>query len=202
MTTRLFLLLFLILGVSELSLAQQRGQGSSMRTSPKVEKPSFPASWVGEWQGTLAVDRGMREVMSTPFHLSIQPLEAGCYSWGIAYGEGKSDNRPYTMCPSDTTTATHWVIDEHNGILLDGYVHGNVFFSRFEVMGSLLFTRDELIGDTLYHEIITGPMAGTIATGDTVLQVETPEGIRNDSIPVVNSYKLPTRQWAKLTRQL
>lgn len=183
------------------AVAQKRSQGTSMRQSPKSEKPSFPIDWVGEWQGTLSVERGMTEVMSTPFHLSIQPLEKGCYTWGIAYGEGRSDNRPYTMCPKDTATATHWIIDEHNGIVLDGYVHGNVYFCRFEVMGNLLFTRDELIRDTLYHEIVTGPLSGASLTGDTVHRVETPEGIRNDSIPVVASYKLPTRQWAKLVRE-
>jgi len=171
-----------------------------MRQLVKIDTPSFPADWVGEWHGTLSVERGMTQVMTTPFHLSIQPLEEGCYTWGIAYGEGRSDNRPYTMCPSDTATLTHWVTDEHNGILLDGYVHGNVFFSRFEVMGNMLFTRDEMMGDTLYHEIVIGPIAGANSTGDTVLRVETNEGIRNDSIPEVNSYKLPTRQWAKLIR--
>ncbi len=180
--------------------AQRREQGTSIRQSPKIEKPSFPAAWVGEWHGTLSVERGMKEVMSTPFNLSIQPLENGCYTWGISYGEGKSDNRPYTMCPTDTTTLVHWIIDEHNGILLDGYVHGNVFFNRFEVMDNLLFTRDELKGDTLYHEIITGPLSGATTTGDTVISVETVDGIRNDSIPLVNSFVLPTRQWAKLTR--
>ena len=200
MTRLLFSLLFL-LGLATIVGAQRLSQGASMKESISIEKPSFPSAWIGEWQGVLLVERGMKEVMSTPFHLSIQPLEAGCYSWGISYGEGRSDNRPYTMCPSDTTTATHWIIDEHNGILLDGYVHGDVFFSRFEVMDNLLFTRDELIGDTLYHEIITGPLSKTTATGDTVLQVQTPEGIRYDSIPVVNSFVLPTRQWAKLVRQ-
>ncbi len=200
MATRLLILSAVLFYCLPFLIAQTNGQVTAMQSVSKIEKPNFPAAWVGEWQGILSVERGMKEVMSTPFHLSIQPLAEGCYTWGIAYGEAKSDNRPYTMCPTDTSTSVHWRIDEHNGILLDGYVHGDVFFSRFEVMNNLLFTRDELIGDTLYHEIISGPMTGVIATGDTVLQVKTPEGIRSDSIPVVNSFVLPTRQWAKLTR--
>jgi len=184
-----------------MAIAQQRSQGALVKQSPKLEKPSFPDQWVGEWQGELFVERGMQQVMRTPFHLSIQPLNEGCFTWGIAYGEGKSDSRPYTMCPKDTVTKAHWVIDEHNGIFLDGYVHGNVFYSRFEVMDNLLFTRDELIGDTLYHEIITGPLSSKSTTGDTVLQMTTSEGIRNDTIPKVHAYPLPTRQWAKMMRQ-
>ena len=201
MHIRVYFFAFFFISCCSIVSAQRSEQGTTMRVSPQIEKPSFPKAWVGEWQGVLSVERGMTQVMTTPFHLSIQPLDAGCYTWGIAYGEGRLDNRPYTMCPSDTSTLTHWIIDEHNGIVLDGYVHGNVYFSRFEVMDNLLFTRDELIGDTLFHEIVTGPFLDTKSTGDTVLRVKTPDGIRNDSIPSVHSYHLPTRQWAKLVRQ-
>jgi len=200
MNVRLFIISTLLIFGTLTSSAQTRERKTTIGHSPKIEKPGFPAAWVGEWHGTLSVELGMKEVMNTPFHLSIHPLEKGCYTWGIAYGSGKSDNRPYTMCPSDTSTLVHWLIDEHNGITIDGYVHGDVFFSRFEVMDKLLFTRDELKGDTLYHEIIIGPLTGATATGDTVVLVETPGGIRTDSIPLVKSFALSTRQWAKLTR--
>lgn len=153
----------------------------------------FPSSWVGEWEGTLVVERGNRVLMTTEIRLGIHALDSGKFSWTLVYGNAGEDERPYTLLPVDSSGST-WQIDEHNGIVLDAYLHGEVFYSRFEVMGNLLFTRDERLGDTLYHEIISGSLKHPTATGGGVL----PKG---DTIPMVNSFPLSTRQWAKLTRK-
>lgn len=153
----------------------------------------FPAAWVGEWQGTLAVERGLSVMMSTEVRLAIHPLDSSRYSWQLSYGDPGDDERPYTLVPADSLGIA-WQIDEENGIVLDAYLHGSVLYSRFEVMGNLLFTRDELIGDTLYHEIVSGSLANPIQSGGLVL----PKG---DTIPIVKSYPISTRQWAKLTRK-
>ena len=88
---------------------------------------------------------------------------------------------------------SRWRVDERNGIVLEAALHGGVLYSRFAVMGNLLLTRDEVRGDTLYHEIVSGRAAGT-ATGDTVL----PNG---DTIPPVERYPVATRQVARMVRR-
>ena len=184
--------------------ASMPAPGAAAATSPAAaERPSsvdaadasdaFPAAWVGDWTGRLYVQRGRRTLQEADMTLAIRPLDsAGCYTWRLAYAQvGPRDVRPYVVCPADTL-GEHWRIDERNGIVLDAYVLGGALYSRFEVMGGLLLTRDELRGDTLFHEIVSG---GTTAgpTGDTVL----PKG---DTIPLVGTYGLSSRQVARLVR--
>ena len=78
--------------------------------------------------------------------------------------------------------------------MLDSYVHAGVLYSAFEVAGQLLVTRDELRGDTLYHEIVSGPLGATLVTSDTVLAT-------GDSMPPVQSLRLSGAQVARLARE-
>ena len=71
---------------------------------------------------------------------------AGCYTWQIMYGEDEKDNRPYLLKPIDTSKG-HWLIDERNGILLDGYVHGNAFHGAFTVQGNTIVDNYVLLPD-------------------------------------------------------
>ena len=159
----------------------------------------FPASWTGNWQGQLHVLRGSDTLQRVDMRLAITALDSGAYTWALGYGPAASDERPYVLTPQDST-GTHWQIDERNGIVLDAYRHGDVFYSCFEVMGTLLFTRDELRGDTLYHEILSGPFRATV-TGDTVLpNARRGSQSKGDTIPAVASYPLRNSQTARLTR--
>ena len=125
--------------------------------------------------------------------LEIAALDsADCYTWGITYAQvGTAETRPYVICPADSPGEAY-VIDERNGIRLDAYRLGAALYSRFDVMGNLLLTRDELRGDTLFHEIVSGGLTPK-PTGGTV----SPDG---DTIPPVGSYSLATRQVARLVR--
>ena len=153
----------------------------------------FPHDWVGSWGGRLTVERGARILQTADMSLEILPLDSGgCFTWRLTYAlVGPQDVRPYVLCPVDTL-GERWSIDERNGIVLDAYRLGGALYSRFEVMGNLLLTRDELRGDTLYHEIVSGGLSPK-PTGDTVL----PKG---DTIPLVGAYPLSTRQVAQLVR--
>ena len=57
--------------------------------------------------------------------------------WQIIYGDDNKDNRPYILKPIDTAKG-HWIIDEHDGIILDSYVHGNSIHGAFTVQGNTI----------------------------------------------------------------
>lgn len=158
-----------------------------------VPAAGFPDAWEGRWHGPLEVQRGTGVLQAVGMSLEILPFDsAGCYTWQLAYdGMGSADVRPYVICPADSQGVA-WRIDERNGIVLDAVVLGTGLYSRFEVLGNLLLTRDELRGDTLFHEIVSGRLSPKL-TGDTVLA-------SGDSIPPVGSYPLGTRQVARLVR--
>ncbi len=151
----------------------------------------FPEDYLGQWQGKLHIYRGKALVDSVDMTLGIEALDSGRYTWDLRYGILGADARPYVLAKADSS-GTHWQIDERNGIVLNAYDLGGVFYSCFEVMGSLLYTRDERRGEELHHEIISGPFRAS-STGDLVL----PKG---DTIPKVNNYPLKSRQVAVLRR--
>ena len=155
--------------------------------------PTFPADWRGRWRGPLEVQRGAEVLQAVGMTLEILPVDsAACYTWQLSYDVAAApDVRPYVICPADSLGVA-WRIDERNGIVLDATVLGTGVYSRFEVMGNLLFTRDELRGDTLFHEIVSGRLSPK-PTGDTVL-------VSGDTIPPVGNYPLSTRQVARLVR--
>ena len=157
--------------------------------------PDFDAlsPWRGDWTGRLTVQRGDRVLQEVDMSLRIHPLDsAGCYTWALFYDTGATqDERPYVICPTDSL-GEHFRIDERNGIILEADRFGHVLYSRFEVMDNLLLTRDEVRGDTLYHEIVSGRLSPK-PTGDTVLA-------SGDTIPAVAVYPLATRQSARMTR--
>ena len=173
--------------------AASQPRATPATASDTIAPSGFPETWAGYWRGPLEVQRGASVLQAVGMSLDILPLDsAGCYTWQLTYdGSGSADVRPYLICPADSLGVA-WRIDERNGIVLDAVVLGTGLYSRFDVMGNLLLTRDELRGDTLFHEIVSGRLSPK-PTGDTVLA-------NGDTIPPVGNYPLSTRQVARLVR--
>ena len=123
--------------------------------------------------------------------LLVQPLKdsVGQYSWQIIYGQKQEDNRPYRLVPIDTAKQ-HWIIDENDGIKLDGYYLGGTFFSTFAVEGNLLTSMERVEGNKMYYEILTAKTTPLTTTGGT-----------SKDTPPVDSYRILATQKAVLTRQ-
>jgi len=155
---------------------------------------SFPYTWQGKWQGDLEIytAKGLRQ--SVPMELHILPTDSiNRFTWTIIYGEDKeAGKRPYELVILDAAQGLY-AIDEKNSIQLEGYFIKDKFFSRFEVMGSLLLTTERLVGEELIFEIIVGKMTPVSVTGNEV--------INGDTIPPVQAFPLKVMQRAILRRQ-
>lgn len=103
--------------------------------------------------------------------LNIQP-EAGnsVYSWQLIYGEAARDNRPYHLRPVDTAVG-HWVIDENDGILLDGYWIGNRFISTFSVQGNTITAVYWLVDKQMHIEMISTKVTASRESGKGTAEV-------------------------------
>ncbi len=175
----IFTLLFLIVACS-LSWAQ--------------EVPSiFPQAWEGKWQGELKIYNAKGLAQKIPMELHILPIDTSeSFTWSIIYGEDKEKGlRPYELKIVDAEKG-HYIVDEHNSILLDAYLLGGKLFERFSVMGSMLLATTELRDDVLYYEIISGSETAVNTTGDTKVDEE--------DIPAVGSFPIVVRQYAELKR--
>jgi hypothetical protein len=150
----------------------------------------FPDSWVGNYKGELEI-YGKNDVrMLVNMQLEIQPKTDSLFTWYMIYEmNGNPDKRMYELKILDKDKG-HYLIDEKNTILIDGYYHLNRFTSMFEVMGSYIVTTYTMENEALVFEIIAGSMKAPRVTGN-----QEHEG--ND-IPEVKTYSVNGRQKAVL----
>ena len=151
--------------------------------------PEFPRDFSGHWKGVLMWYPADKPVQSVDMQLIIQPLDTpGRYSWRMVYGKPGEDERPYTLQPVDSAKG-HWVVDEHNGILLDGFWRGNRFTSVFSVQGTVITEVMWLENDALQVEFISHGEAPVRESGGN-----------GPEIPKARSFQLRGYQRAMLYR--
>lgn len=153
---------------------------------------AFPASWQGEWKGTLEIFGPQGKVNQVAMELHILPADSSDYSWTIYYGEDKVlGKRDYLIRQVDEKEA-RFEVDEQNSIFLDAFLLGDKLIERYEVQGNLLTATTEMAGDKLVFEILSGPMTDPRISGG--------EQQGENTIPEVKSYLVNVRQKAILER--
>jgi hypothetical protein len=159
--------------------------------SASSQSTSFPQSWLGNWKGELLWYAGAgKEPKKVAMELKIQPADSTHkFSWQLIYGAGAEDNRPYTLIAKDTAKG-HWVIDEHNGIVLDQYWIANKFCGAFTVQSSTIINNYWLEDGKLHVEFYS-LSAKPIAT----------TGKGNTDSPFVDSYRVKSYQKAVLAKR-
>lgn len=163
----LFFLLILVINTSAKSQATQ---------------PSFPASWSGNWAGTLQIYQPNGIAQSIPMGLEIHPLDTsseGRYQFGMIYQTKEKDWRPYELVPVNPQRGI-WRVDEKNSISMESYLYGNKLLCWFVVEGSRVLCTYELVGEELIFEVMSGLETAVSTTGNTV------QGTEN--IPEVKTY--------------
>lgn len=150
----------------------------------------FPDDYFGIYKGELEIytERGNYEI---PMEFQLLPTDSlGRYTYTLVYGaEAERQERPYSLLEIDAAKG-EYLVDEHNGILLDSKVIGNKIYSLFEVQGNLLTTFMTFSEDHLLFEITFAARSKA-----RISKVETQEDTE------VISYPISTVQKAKLLKQ-
>ncbi len=154
--------------------------------------PAFPQGFTGTWGGTLEIFNPKGMAQSVPMELHILPITDSTYTYSIIYGEDKVAGKRDYLIKRGPDGPHHWICDEQNTILLDGYYLGNVYQSVFTVMGSYLVSNLEHRGDHLLYSIQVGSETAIRSTGN-----QTHEG---EEIPEVKSFKSSGYQRARLKK--
>lgn len=154
---------------------------------------AFPQAWEGIWKGDLEIHTAKGLAQTVPMELHILPTDSmHRYTWSIIYGADKeAGKRPYELVILDAEKGLY-AIDEKNTIQIEAYFIKDKLFSRFEVMGTLLLTSEQLVGETLIFEIIAGKMEPISVSGDEV--------VARDTIPRVQAFPINVLQRAILSR--
>ena len=157
--------------------------------------PVFPDDWLGIWRGTLEVQTPKGVVQELPMRLELTATDSsGVYNWLLVYDLGEeTDERPYTLMAADSS-GTHWVIDENNGILLDGWVFGDRFMQYFTVNGSYIVLSLQYLGeDQLFWQIVAG--------SETPVRESGGQEVEGEEIPLVQSMPVSNVQTALLKKE-
>jgi len=166
------LLVFIsIIFLSNISIAQDNSDNK------------FPNSYFGKYKGDLIIstDNGL-QLIPMEFHL-LATDSLGKFIYTIIYGTDKEQQiRPYTLYEKDKKTG-NYLLDEHNGILLNAKVVKNRIYFLFEVMGSLLTTFITFEKEYLVFEIVA-----------TQTKDKTISGGLSEDIPEVISYPVSVVQ--------
>ena len=127
--------------------------------------------------------------------LTISPNDSS-WDYTLIYDRPNAeqlDQRNYTLIVVDESKG-HYAIDEHNSILLDGYLYGNCFYSPFGGMNTELVMRVCREGpQELSYEITSAHAEPTRVSGGEV--------IGNDTIISINSYEIFNLMRARLLLQ-
>ncbi len=138
--------------------------------SQVVDTLSFPASWTGDWTGTLEIFNGKGRVQTVEMTLEIQKIDSsttGRYTFGLVYGSKEQDWRPYELVPVSPERGI-WRVDEKNSIQMESYLMGPKLLCWFTVQGSRVLCTYEKTGpDTLIFEVLSGTEAAVSTTGNT-----------------------------------
>lgn len=135
---------------------------------------TLPEGWHGTWKGTLKME-GPKET-SIPMELRVQPKEGGVYEFAITYGEGdKKQVRPYELRPVKDKPG-RYVVDEKNGIELEGRLANGTLHFLFTAGDTLIETRYRPNGDSMIFELTSTDLKAGKATG--------PENLKVKSIPI------------------
>jgi hypothetical protein len=156
-----------------------------------AQKQSFPQSWQGKWKGVLNwYKAGADTAQQVNMELHILPGDsANTWSWKIIYQAAQPDQRPYSLKLKDAAKK-HWVIDEHNGIVLDQFLIGGKLCGSFSVGKSIINNCYQLQGDSLLVEFYTMGLTPLNTTG-----------LGTEDSPSVNNYAIYAFQKAVLHKE-
>ncbi len=158
----------------------------------QTDSLAFPQSWEGKYTGTLEIFTAVGKTQSLPMELHILPIDTSDnHTFYIIYGEDKvAGLRPYELVTIDAAKGLY-KIDEKNGIAMEGYLLGNSFVQRFEVMGNLLTMVTEKTGaDELTWTVYAGKAeAVSVSGGET------------EEVPVVAAFGVGSVQRGVLGRR-
>jgi len=156
---------------------------------------NFPASWAGNWTGTLEIFSGKGIVQSVEMTIEIHKIDTskeGRYTFGLVYGSKQQDWRPYELVPVAPERGL-WKVDEKNSIAMESFLYGPKLLCWFVVQGNrILCTYEKTNDTTMVFEVFSGSEKEISSTGNTQLSGE--------EIPEVKTYPFGVFQRAVLRR--
>jgi hypothetical protein len=126
-------------------------------TYAQTPKDTVVSKFCGTYKGSLNIFGKNGKVDEVPMELQIAVKKADTlWQWKITYGTGdEADVRDYELYAVDTARNYAYVLDEKDGIKLSFYFVGKIFYSFFEVNGTMLYSAYSIGKDRINYQIVT-----------------------------------------------
>lgn len=145
--------------------------------------------FVGKWKGSLHWVRPGMAPQQFTMRLNVFPLDSiGLYTWHMQYGDSSMDSRPYILKVQDAALGK-WLIDEHNGIVLQAHLLDSCMQSAFTVMGNTILSN---------FCVENGKIS--VRFFNLQLQQKTETGMGTSESPKVDSYSIGGYQYGLLNK--
>lgn len=116
----------------------------------------FPEDYLGEWKGTLLIygSKGIQDSVSVTIIWAKTEIQDS-FSYTLQYEKnGNIDKRPYSLI-RNKENAQKYIVDEHNGILLDMQLLANKAISVFMVDKTEIFFVYTLLKEEVVLEVMS-----------------------------------------------
>lgn len=115
----------------------------------------LPTAFEGEWEGSMVNLGADRSSDPLPVTMTIRLQDDGSYEWTTIYNRDvERGKRAYRLIPVEDS-ASDFLLDEQNGIVLRARLLGGDLVSTFQVADRTLMSRYHLVhADSLIHEVI------------------------------------------------
>jgi hypothetical protein len=145
-----------------ISLSSCDGHKKQQTDATNKASLTFPQDYLGIYKGHLELTSSNgTEKIPMEFHLLDAP-DVTSYGYKIFYGVER-DERSYNLVR--TQNKNLFLIDENNGIVLEGAFANNTLFSTYKVMGNLLNTTEKFYKDRMEFTVTLAREQDTSITG-------------------------------------
>lgn len=148
------------------------GVCAALGCSVQREAARFPQDWIGSWSGEVTPYASDGPGERFGMRLDVAPTgDPARLAWTITYsGSAGTQVRAYALIVRDAARGLY-AVDEHNGIVLEQQWIGDAMYAWFDVRGSRLSVREQLVqgreaaDDHIEVEIASARDRDAVATG-------------------------------------
>lgn len=117
---------------------------------------SFPEKCSGNWSGKMYIYNLGKVVDSIDIIFTVSKTENSDFIWKTEYLSPKYPMVKDYLMKLPQVGSNKYLLDERDGLVLNGYLFDNKMYFVFETSGILLTSSYELINDNLVFEVSSG----------------------------------------------
>jgi len=134
---------------------------------PALAQGTFPAKWMGEYQGTMTLGYTDRQSASVEVSLTIaEVIPDSVWTHKMVFRSEQYGliTKDYLIKAVSKGDSVNYVLDEQNGIAMEMSFMEDCFYGMYTVLGNTYITTLRRIGDKLLWDLFAAPTSSLTIT--------------------------------------